>query len=291
MAFEIAGDLAAAGAVVVSGLALGIDGTAHSGALSAKGKTVAVLGNGVDCAYPSAHRKLASAVSSCGDVISEFPPRSSPERWNFPIRNRIISGMSHATVVIEADEKSGALITGRSALSQGRNVYALPGNVDEENTYGITLLIKEGAKPICCADDVLDDFNSVYDGKVNIFKLLKRMPIAMEATLSKYGVQSRTAKKSNAKCAETIEQVETSKKKLKVEEKREPKTEKKDNSDMLNALEPAHKEIYDKIPEDGEVEIDVIVGTADVSEVMSALTCLEIYGLVSILPGNKVKRT
>ena len=304
MAFEISSDLAIAGAVVVSGLALGIDGTAHAAAISSKGKTVAVLGNGVDSVYPPQHKRLAAFVANNGAVVSEFPPGSAPEKWNFPMRNRIISAMSSAVIVIEADEKSGALITGRKALEQGKKVYALPGNVDEPNSFGISMLIKEGAKPISCADDVLDDFNSIYDSKVNIFNLLKRSALAVDITLEKYGVQCRQKnplKRKGNSLDKTRnhknykEDVHTGSKNEYNKTNQASKTIESeisiDVNSILSGLEPAIINVYNKIPEEREILIDNIVGESKMSDVMSAITMLEINGLVKILPGNMVKRT
>ncbi len=296
MAFEISADLATAGAVVVSGLALGVDGVSHAAAMSVRAKTVAVLGNGVDSVYPSVHKRLASFVANCGAVVSEFPPGSEPQAWNFPIRNRIISGMSDATVVIEADEVSGALITARRAVEQGKKVYALPGNVDEENSHGISLLIKDGAKAISCADDVLNDFDSIFDAKINIFKLLKRKAIPVDSTLEKYGVHSRPYKDKNAIRSDEARRRERAGRNTQLGNSAphaadEPKTEvKKTENPILATLEPFVKEIYGRIPEEGSAELDNVVREDDPQEVMTALTLLEMYELITFLSGNIVKR-
>ena len=291
MAFEIASDLATAGAVVVSGLALGIDSVSHAAALNAKAKTVAVLGNGVDSVYPAVHKRLASIVANCGAVISEYPPGSPPDAWNFPTRNRIISGMSEATVVIEADEISGSLITARLAFKQGKKVYALPGNVDEENSHGISMLIKEGAKPISCADDVLDDFDSVFNAKINIFKLLKQKTLSVDAILEHYGVKSRPYKDKNS--------VNSNKEKTKSKNKETEKDfnssenaadSKKKENPILATLDSFSREIYERIPENSNAELDDIVKADDPQEVMTALTLLEMKGLVTFLSGNVVKK-
>ena len=282
MAFEIASDLSIAGAVVVSGLALGIDGCAHAAAMSAKGKTVAVLGNGVDSVYPPQHKRLASYVANNGAVISEYPPATAPEKWNFPTRNRIISAISQAVVVIEADETSGALITGRKALEQGKKVYALPGNVDEKNSYGISMLIKEGAKPISCADDILDDFNSIYDSKVNIFNLLKRSALAVDITLEKYGVVGRQKKSDRSQRAPFAKEKRQEKgDEIAVSyDARPSKNEQskafgEDVSKVLSSLDGRTVDIYNKIPQNAEVLIDDIVGSERMSDVMSSITLLE----------------
>lgn len=156
-ASRLAFDLARCGLVVVSGMARGVDGAAHEGALEAGGRTVAVLGSGVDTPYPSEHSELMRRIASSGAVISEFPPRTPPQPHHFPMRNRIISGLCAAVVVVEAGEKSGSLITARCALEQGRDVMAMPGNALSGLNRGAHRLLKDGAKLIEGADDILED--------------------------------------------------------------------------------------------------------------------------------------
>lgn len=151
---QLAEGLAAAGVVVVSGLARGVDAAAHEGAL-ATGATVAVLGCGVDVVYPPEHDALASRVHQSGALVSEFAPGTAPRRHHFPLRNRIISGLSRAVVVVEAAERSGALITARTALDQGREVMAMPGPVAGGRNRGAHALIRDGALLVESAEDVL----------------------------------------------------------------------------------------------------------------------------------------
>lgn len=147
----------AAGAVVVSGMARGIDGEAHRGALAARGATVAVLGCGIDLDYPAAHTGLAGAiVESGGLVVSEYEPGVEPAPWRFPARNRIIAGLARATVVVEARERSGALITADFALEDGREVLAVPGEITSALSAGSNALLRQGATPATCAGDVLE---------------------------------------------------------------------------------------------------------------------------------------
>lgn len=152
-------ELAASGLVVVSGLARGIDGEAHRGALDAGGATVAVLGCGIDRDYPAAHAELAAAILERGLVVSEYPPGVEPAPWRFPARNRIIAGLTAATVVVEARERSGALITADLALEEGREVFAVPGEITSGLSHGTNALLRIGATPLTAVADVLESFD------------------------------------------------------------------------------------------------------------------------------------
>ena len=153
---EIATFLAQNGVTVVSGLARGVDGIAHQAAINAGGRTFAVLGSGVDRIYPPEHRNLAESISGSGAVLSDYPPETPPEASNFPPRNRIISGLSMATIVIEAGATSGALITANFAVDQGREVFAVPGNIFAPQSKGPNKLIQNGAHPLLKPQDILD---------------------------------------------------------------------------------------------------------------------------------------
>jgi len=152
-------DLVANRLTIASGLARGVDGVAHSAALKAGGRTVAVLGSGVDVIYPPEHRRLAEQIAENGAVISEYPLGTQPDAVNFPPRNRIISGLSLGVVVVEADDKSGALITTTYAAEQGREVFAVPGNIFSRTSRGTNRLIQTGAKLVTSAADILDELN------------------------------------------------------------------------------------------------------------------------------------
>ena len=151
-------ELAAAGLLVVSGLARGVDGEAHRGALEAGGATVAVLGCGVDRDYPAAHAELAARIGVSGLVVSEYAPGVEPAPWRFPARNRIVAGLAQATVVVEARERSGALITADFALEEGREVFACPGEITSALSAGTNALLRLGATPLTSAADVLEVF-------------------------------------------------------------------------------------------------------------------------------------
>ena len=151
-------ELSSAGLVVVSGLARGVDGEAHRGALEAGGVTVAVLGCGVDRDYPAAHRELARSICEWGLIVSEYAPGVEPAPWRFPARNRIVAGLASATAVVEARERSGALITADFALEEGREVFACPGEITSALSAGTNALLKLGASPLTSACDVLELF-------------------------------------------------------------------------------------------------------------------------------------
>ena len=167
-AMNLAEKLAGHGVIVTSGMAFGIDSCGHRGAIKGGGKTIAVLGSGVDICSPASNRALRDEILKDGLVISEFPPGMQANKHTFPQRNRIISGLSVATVVVEAGLSSGSLITAEFAAEQGREVYAVPGNIDSPYSLGANKLIKEGALPIVVIDDLLDDLGikrnpDVYD--------------------------------------------------------------------------------------------------------------------------------
>ena len=160
-------ELAACGAVVVSGMAAGIDTVAHTGALKGNGKTVAVLGCGVDVTYPPQNETLKDLIAQNGAVVSEFPPGTQPDGPNFPIRNRIISGLSQGVVVVEGRRRSGSLITAGHALAQGRDVFAVPGSVFDVGSVGPHWLIAQGAIPVTCTRDILEEYLSVYPDTID----------------------------------------------------------------------------------------------------------------------------
>ncbi len=161
-------ELAKQGAVVVSGGALGIDTAAHSGALQAGGKTICILGCGIDYNYLMGNASLRAAIAASGAVVSEYPPHTQPSSSNFPIRNRIISGLSLGTLVVEAAGKSGSLITADFALDQGRDVFAVPAGIYSPVSQGVNNLIKSGAKPVSNAGEILEEYFGLFPDKISL---------------------------------------------------------------------------------------------------------------------------
>jgi len=166
VAFQLAGGLARAGYTVISGLARGIDAAAHRGALDAGGRTLAVLGSGVLSIYPPEHAELAVDITARGGVLSELHPLATPSAGAFPSRNRIVSGLALGTLVVEAADRSGALITARLAGEQGREVFAVPGPIDSRVSRGCHRLIRDGAKLVESVDDILEEFGPLFEPTV-----------------------------------------------------------------------------------------------------------------------------
>ena len=187
-------ELAAAGVVVFSGLARGIDGEAHRGALETEGHTVAVLGCGIDRDYPAAHSELARSIAERSLLLSEYEPGVEPAPWRFPARNRIIAGLCLATIVVEARERSGALITADFALEEGREVFAVPGEITSSLSAGTNSLLRLGATPLTAAADVLESLGIVVPGPSRpeiggtAGSMLERLPASVDELVRASGL-------------------------------------------------------------------------------------------------------
>ncbi len=168
MAYSLGLGLTYGGSIVVSGMALGSDSMALIGALDAGGHVVAVLGSGVDVVYPREHRDIYRKITERGAVISEYPPGTPPIGSHFPVRNRIMSGIADATVVVEADSRSGSLITASHAFEQGKKVFAVPGKIGDPGAEGTNALIRDGALAVLCAEDILSEFEFIYPHSVSV---------------------------------------------------------------------------------------------------------------------------
>ncbi len=317
-AYKIAYELGAAGAVTVSGLALGIDGVAAGGAIRGGGKTVAVLGCGIDIAYPKEHAKLGRIVSANGAVVTEFAPGTPPVGEHFPIRNRIISGMCQGTLVVEADEKSGAIITANTALSQGRQVFAIPGNLGEKNTAGTNALLRDGAIMIMESDDILNEYRKLYDKCIDRPRLTaaRRRYEFSEAILAEMGISARYslgggASRSNRPSAPREDFMTTSRggrsaprpkvyhaddnapttvpERTPGKPKAMPsvKASGDHSAELLASLDEKHRALFAEIPDDRAITADTLAKLGySIGEIMSVMTVLEIKGLVSSLPGG-----
>lgn len=171
VARRLASQITRSGGRIISGGAAGADTAAMLGGLEAGGSVVGVLGCGVDVVYPSSNKKLFAAVAENGCLLSEYPPGTAPLSWNFPARNRIISGISSGVLVVEAPDRSGALITARYAMEQGRDVYVVPGNIDNASCAGSNQLLQEGAAPVFSGWNVLENYEFLYPGKLKKHKV------------------------------------------------------------------------------------------------------------------------
>lgn len=251
---RLARELAARGVTVVSGLAAGIDAAAHQGAIDAGGRTIAVLGCGVDTVYPAHHADLMHRVIQNGAVVSQFPMGMKPLKGNFPYRNRIISGMTLGTIVVQAPESSGALITAHTALEQGREIFAVPGEVGNRNSAGPHKLIRQGAKLVETADDVLAELELAVD--------LQQESVS----LASVDVVSATTERSP---------------------RNEP-SPKPVVATQPSANSPQEKSILATLRQDGSF-VDEIAQACRISvaEALSALTMLELKGLVRQFSGKR----
>ena len=290
-AYKIAYELAAANVVVVSGMALGIDGVAASATLAADGDTVAVLGSGIDVIYPPKHRALCEEIVRSGAVITEFMPSTPPEKCNFPIRNRIISGLCQGTIVVEGVHRSGALITARAAIKQGREVFALPGKVDESNSEGPNELIRDGANVLLSVEDVTNHYDFLYHDVINyrgLRKAKKHSQIDHEF-LEELGVCLRTYKKGE------FSEEEPPEKHMALNEPLVDSSSENDNgeqkNELLAGLDEGTKKVFAQMPIDMAVSPDALVEEGfDVGDVITSLTMLELCGLVTSLPGGLYMR-
>lgn len=255
---QLAGDLASSGAVIVSGLAKGIDSIAHKAALQAGGKTVGFLGCGMDVDYPSGSSALKRAVCENGAVVTEFPLGTEPVPYNFPIRNRLVSGVSHGVLVTEASAQSGALLTAAHALEQGKDVYAVPGPITSPSHKGANRLIRDGAGLVESAADIL----ICYPQFIN--------PMQIQYTIEEGG-------------PERLPPVPVKKEKPPVLDSKQKPLPKKAPPEELSE---AAAGLYAKINTPCHVNDLAATAGMDVGEVLSALTELEIYGLVQMYPGS-----
>ena len=293
--YKIAYELASAGVCIVSGMALGVDSVAACAALEAGNTTIAVLGSGVDVIYPKEHTTLYKKIIERGAVISEYPPTTRPEGRNFPQRNRIISGLGMGTIVIEGDMRSGALITAECALEQGKDLFALPGNIDSANASGTNALLRNGADLVLEASDVLNRYSLYHANKLDFANLTraKARSSVNDEVLLRYGVhldagreeKTEPVRRAPVKRDEAPKQIE------KLENIAESSAHIKEpavtDTKVLDQLPEKYRDIFGAIPDGRPVSFDEVLAVCKTpGEAMSALTFLEIKGAVSSLPGG-----
>ena len=282
IARRISGDLAKAGAVVVSGGALGIDSSAHEGAIEAGGKTVCVMGCGLGVNYLMSNEAMRRSIRENGAVISEFPPLSQASRMTFPIRNRIISGLCDATIVIEAGVKSGSLITANCAIEQGRDVFAPPGDVFNSSYAGANRLIRDGARPLLSIYDLITEYSVRYPDKIKPDDMAK----ALEYLSGKRELTQEQAKEE----PKTVERPHESVKKFEPEPKPEEFRVKKLVSIPVGLSEKA-KKIYESMGEEPLFADEIAAKTGFAPwEVVSSMTELELEDLVCLCAGKRYKK-
>ncbi len=313
MAYKIGYELAAAGAVVVSGLALGNDSVATAGAITAGGTAVAVLGCGIDVVYPKEHSGFYGEIVRGGAILTEYPPGTPPISHHFPVRNRIISGLSQGTVVVEGDLKSGALITAKTAILQGRDIYAFPGNVGETNSAGTNRLISEGAAVALRARDVLENYSFLYRDALDMNALLRaeRNSDLNGEVLSRLGVYTRTsspetpdarrleaAPRDRSTAGHSISPP-TSPPSAPRPDEPKPAPHLRTNASphgdasrrALASLTDIQRAVFEAIPLEGTVPPEHLVREGfSMSDIMASVTILEIKGLIVTLPGGLIGR-
>ena len=296
--------LASSGVTIVSGGALGIDSEAHAGAMLANGKTVAFLGCGLSCKYLSENAPLRRAIARHGAVVSEYLPEQAASRSTFPIRNRLISGLTLGTVVVEAGKKSGSLITASFALEQGRDVFAVPGDIIRSSFDGTNHLIQNGAKPVFGAEDILSEYEYRCGSLIDREKA--KMPISSVRYVDYRNYKSSKAKPQAAAAepsgsaalpskASGLKPAPAVKTEQKVKAKQKADTQaaapgRAVRKELSADISPEARIIYAALGEN-EIQIDDIVRQTGIKmkDVLSALTELELEGAVEQLNGKKYK--
>lgn len=282
-AFSLAYDLAKSGAVVVSGGAMGIDTQSHLGAIQAGGETVCVLGCGINYNYLPTLENMRNEISKHGALISEYPPDYPPTKFTFPKRNRIISGISDCTVVVEAGKTSGALITAKEASKQNRTVFAVPGSIESQSTAGSNLLIQEGAKTLLSAENIIDWYNSKK--QKNNDENISDIQITPEA-ISK--IRAKSEKKKILPNVEKIPEELTLSHKQTV---KVPTNEKKENKIPDGLLTENALSVYHTISDTPIHVNDIKLATGlKINDILSALTELEMNDLISVHSGRRYTR-
>ena len=284
-AFKLGYDMGSAGATVVSGMAIGIDGVAMAGAIAAGAPTVAVIGSGIDVCYPSSHLTLARTIVKNGCVLTEYAPGTKPDKFNFPRRNRIISGLCPVTVIVEGKESSGSMITARHAKAQGREVFAFPGNVGSDGSQSTNLLIKNGASLCTSAEDIISRFEKDYPGVLNPFLLKERPSVNMLDVLRDLKVSALTPN-------DDVFSVPKPKKIKKIEKAKDVSPKEEENLlPEMPIFDAELLKLYKRIPSGGDCPIESLTDEEmNLRTVMKLLLKLEMGRFIVMLPGDRVKR-
>ncbi|MBQ9132790.1 MAG: DNA-processing protein DprA [Clostridia bacterium] len=316
-AYKISYELAIAGAVVVSGMASGIDGVCAAAALAANQCTVAVLGCGLDVVYPKHHGKLMEAIRQKGVLLTEYPPSTPPNHYHFPVRNRLISGLTQGTMVVEAGLKSGSLITARNAVTQGKPVFTIPANVGSRGAEGTNLLLRDGARLVLSVTDLLEPYKYThaasldmerlatvheksrvdlsYLDQMGVIEMVRRKDADRQTSVLRAAPEEEKKpaerKRSSRSAASAKEAKAPVKKDLAPEKSASAplaatSSPKPTPSDVLASLTPIQLAVFQVIPDDQAVTVDALGGLdISYSDMISALTMLEIMGLIQKLPG------
>lgn len=281
--------IARCGGIVVSGMAYGIDGVAMSGALTAGGKVVGVLGCGADVVYPASNRSLFEDMERYGCIFSEFAPGTPPLRQNFPKRNRIISGLSNGVLVVEAPERSGALITARQAVEQGRDVFVVPGNVDQPSCVGSNLLLRDGAIMAPTGWDVVREYEGLYPGKLHQAGEDYPRTYRLEGDPVLTRKQEKTLPKVAQKPRIPRESKNLNKEFNKKSIDKTPSPPYSDVNKELPKLSDSEQKIVAALRGGERLADDVIAETGlTTSQLLTALTMLELKGVLKRLPGKRI---
>lgn len=281
LAYSIGYDLSKSGVIVVSGGALGIDSSSHNGALMAGGTTVCVLGCGINYSYLMSNAQMRSNIAQTGAVISEYPPDTAPQKYSFPKRNRIISALSQGVLVVEAGEKSGALITAETALSQNKDVFAIPGDITNAVAFGTNRLIKQGAKAVTNAQEIIEEYTNKYTLTINetlpIDKIsdniVDSIPNGRKRAVS---VNQIVSEKNNSITADNKDKPIT-----------DSYTDNKESKKILDDISDNARVIYDVVYENPSTVDDIIIKTnLPVWAIMQACTELELEEAITRKSGG-----
>ena len=281
--------IAKCGGIVVSGMAYGIDGMAMSGALTAGKETVGVLGCGADIVYPVSNRNLFRDVERYGCIISEFAPGTPPAKWNFPKRNRIISGLSNGVLVVEAPEKSGALITANLALEQGRDVFVVPGNIDQPGFVGSNRLLRDGGTVVSSGWDILSEYEALYPGKIredgDPCHITADLQEAEKVAAQQEKPQPKVAQKPKLPGNKRDVQKDFKKKAI----DKSSSGSYSDVNDLLSRLS-GDERIVAAALKNGERLVDDVIAETGLStgKILAVLTMLELKGVIRRLPGKRI---